>query len=148
MRVDPFDPNVESDKPGTEQSEPGKSGVLGSKASRRSALGLLLGAPLLGACAGVQQSISQFSVPNPFSSSQPAPGPGGPQQPSTSIGNGQVKVALILPLSAGGGRGRGDHSRAAVCVLGPGGRASGPRPWHFGDRVLDRFERGLARRLS
>src|ERR1700742_306415 len=84
MRVDPFDPNVESDKSGTEQSEPGKSGILGSTASRRSALGLLLGAPLLGACAGVQQSISQFSVPNPFSSSQPAPGPGGgPQQPST-----------------------------------------------------------------
>ena len=65
----------------------------------------MLGAPLLGACAGVQQSISQFSVPNPFSSSQPAPGPGGPQQPSTSIGNGQVKVALILPLSAGGNAG-------------------------------------------
>jgi len=106
MRVDPFGPNVESDKSGTEQSEPGKSGILGSKASRRSALGLLLGAPLLGACAGVQQSISQFSVPNPFSSSQPATGPaGGPQQPSTSIGNGQVKVALILPLSAGGNAG-------------------------------------------
>ena len=105
MRVDPFDPNVESDKSGTEQSEPGKSGILGSKASRRSALGLLLGAPLLGACAGVQQSISQFSVPNPFSSSQPAPGPGGTPQQSVSIGNGQVKVALILPLSAGGNAG-------------------------------------------
>ncbi|HET7888822.1 MAG TPA: penicillin-binding protein activator [Bradyrhizobium sp.] len=65
----------------------------------------MLGAPLLGACAGVQQSISQFSVPNPFSSSQPAPAAGGPQQPSTSIGNGQVKVALILPLSAGGNAG-------------------------------------------
>lgn len=105
MRVDPFDPNVESDKSGTEQSEPGKSGILGSKASRRSALGLLLGAPLLGACAGVQQSISQFSVPNPFSSSQPAPGPGGTPQQGVSIGNGQVKVALILPLSAGGNAG-------------------------------------------
>src|SRR6201986_2295839 len=106
MRVDPFDPDVQPDKSGTEQAEPGKSGILGSKASRRSALGLMLGAPLLGACAGVQQSISQFSVPNPFSSSTPAPGPGGgPQQPSTSIGNGQVKVALILPLSAGGNAG-------------------------------------------
>jgi ABC-type branched-subunit amino acid transport system substrate-binding protein len=77
--------------------------MLGSPASRRSALSLLLGAPLLGACAGVQQSISQFSVPNPFSSSQPAPAPGaGPQQQPLSVGNGQVKVALILPLSAGG----------------------------------------------
>jgi ABC-type branched-subunit amino acid transport system substrate-binding protein len=106
MRVDPFDPDVQPDQSGTEQSEPGKSGILGSKASRRSALGLMLGAPLLGACAGVQNSISQFSVPNPFSSSQPAAGPaGGPQQPSTAIGNGQVKVALILPLSAGGNAG-------------------------------------------
>jgi ABC-type branched-subunit amino acid transport system substrate-binding protein len=106
MRVDPFDPDVQPDKSGTEQSEPGKSGILGSKATRRSALGLMLGAPLLGACAGVQNSISQFSVPSPFSSSQPAAGSaGGPQQPSTAIGNGQVKVALILPLSAGGNAG-------------------------------------------
>ncbi|MFZ1966446.1 MAG: penicillin-binding protein activator [Bradyrhizobium sp.] len=92
---------------GTDQSGAGKSGILGSKASRRSALGLILGAPLLGACAGVQQSISQFSVPNPFSSSSPAPtaGPVGPQQQSVAIGTGNVKVALILPLSAGGNAG-------------------------------------------
>jgi ABC-type branched-subunit amino acid transport system substrate-binding protein len=97
MKVDPFDPNVQPDKSGAEQSGTGKSGILDSPASRRSALGLILGAPLLGACAGVQQSISQFSVP--------APGPGGPQQQSVSLGNGQVKVALILPLSAGGNAG-------------------------------------------
>ena len=47
-------------------------------ATRRTAVGLILGAPLLGACAGVQQSLSQFS--NPFSSSQPDAGPAGPQQ--------------------------------------------------------------------
>jgi ABC-type branched-subunit amino acid transport system substrate-binding protein len=60
---------------------------------------------LLGACAGAQQSISQFSIPNPFSSSQPAPGPAGAPQQPTSVGTGQVKVALILPLSAAGNAG-------------------------------------------
>src|SRR5580693_3755556 len=106
MRVGPLDPNVQPDKSGVEQSGTGRSGILDSKASRRSALGLILGAPLLGACAGVQQSISQFSVPNPFNSSSPPPaGPSGPQQQSVAIGNGNVKVALILPLSAGGNAG-------------------------------------------
>src|SRR5580692_4388924 len=101
MRVGAFDPNIQSDESGA-----GKSGILVSPASRRSALGLILGAPLLGACANVQQSISQFSVPNPFSSSsQPAPAPGGAPVQPTAIGNGQVKVALILPLSAGGNAG-------------------------------------------
>ena len=42
-----------------------------SGATRRSAIGLILGAPLLGACAGVQNSFS-----NPFGSSEP--GPSGP----------------------------------------------------------------------
>jgi ABC-type branched-subunit amino acid transport system substrate-binding protein len=70
-----------------------------SGATRRTAVGLLLGAPLLGACAGVQQSLSSFS--NPFSSSQP-PGPAGPQQQPLAVGTGQVKVGLILPLSAAG----------------------------------------------
>src|ERR1700736_3928869 len=70
-------------------------------ATRRTALGLILGAPLLGACAGVQQSLSQFS--NPFSSSQP--GPSGPPQQPLVAGTGQVKVGLILPLSAAGNAG-------------------------------------------
>jgi ABC-type branched-subunit amino acid transport system substrate-binding protein len=63
---------------------------------------LILGAPLLGACAGVQQSLSQFS--SPFSSAQPgpAPGPAGPPQQPEAVGNGQVKVGLLLPLSASG----------------------------------------------
>jgi ABC-type branched-subunit amino acid transport system substrate-binding protein len=78
------------------------SGAQPAGATRRSAVGLILGAPLLGACAGVQQSLSQFS--NPFSSSQPGPvpGPAGPAQQPEAVGNGQVKVGLLLPLSASG----------------------------------------------
>jgi ABC-type branched-subunit amino acid transport system substrate-binding protein len=61
--------------------------------TRRTALGLILGAPLLCACSGVQQSLSQFS----FNSQ-----PGGPPQQPQVAGNGQIKVGLILPLSASG----------------------------------------------
>src|SRR5712672_3862018 len=68
------------------------------EATRRTAVGLILGAPLLGACSSVQQSLSSFS--NPFSSE-----PAGPQQPPLAVGNGQVKVGLILPLSAAGNAG-------------------------------------------
>src|SRR6202165_3771162 len=71
-----------------------------SGSTRRTALGLILGAPLLGACAGVQQSLSSFS--NPFSSQ---PGPAGPAQQPLVAGTGQVKVGLILPLSAAGNAG-------------------------------------------
>jgi ABC-type branched-subunit amino acid transport system substrate-binding protein len=84
--VGPFKPKPES------------SGPLVSGATRRTTIGLVLGAPLLGACAGVQQSLSQFS--NPFAS-QP-PGPAGPAQQPIVAGNGQVKVGLLLPLSASG----------------------------------------------
>ena len=41
-----------------------------SGATRRSAVGLILGAPLLAACAGVQQSLNSFS-----GSPQPEAGP-------------------------------------------------------------------------
>src|SRR5580700_2025448 len=74
-----------------------------SGATRRTAVGLILGAPLLGACASVQQSLSSFS--NPFSSSQPEAGPAGPTQQPLAVGTGQVKVGLILPLSAAGNAG-------------------------------------------
>jgi ABC-type branched-subunit amino acid transport system substrate-binding protein len=84
--VAPFDP-----KAPVPESQP-------SGATRRTAIGLILGAPLLGACAGVQQSLSQFS--NPFSSQ--AQGPSGPPQQPLVAGNGQVKVGLVLPLSASG----------------------------------------------
>jgi len=78
-----------------------KSEFTGSQlsATRRTALGLLLGAPLLSACSSVQQSLSQFSSPE-----QPT-APAGPAQQPTSIGNGGVKVGLILPLSASGNAG-------------------------------------------
>ena len=65
--------------------------------NRRSALGLILGAPLLGACAGMQSSFS-----NPFNSQA---GPSGPPEQPVAVGTGQVKVGLILPLSAGGNAG-------------------------------------------
>src|SRR5262245_59425406 len=79
------------------------SGPSSSGTTRRTALGLLLGTPLLSACSSVQQSLSQFS--SPFgSSSQPA-APAGPQQQATTAGTGGVKVGLILPLSASGNAG-------------------------------------------
>jgi hypothetical protein len=65
--------------------------------TRRTAIGLLLGAPLLSACAGAQQSLSQFG-------NSPA-APAGPAQQPAVAGNGQVKVGLILPLSASGNAG-------------------------------------------
>jgi ABC-type branched-subunit amino acid transport system substrate-binding protein len=90
-------------KPESADSEPAGSKTVDAKpsgATRRTAVGLILGAPLLGACAGVQQSLSQFS------SSQPAaPGPAGPPQQPLAVGNGQVKVGLVLPLSAAGNAG-------------------------------------------
>jgi ABC-type branched-subunit amino acid transport system substrate-binding protein len=75
---------------------------LSSGATRRTAVGLILGAPLLGACANVQQSLGSFS--NPFSSG-PEAGPAGPAQAPLTAGTGQVKVGLILPLSAAGNAG-------------------------------------------
>jgi ABC-type branched-subunit amino acid transport system substrate-binding protein len=65
---------------------------------------LILGAPLLGACSGVQQSLSSFSSPS-GSQPGPAPGPAGPPQQPLAVGNGQVKVGLLLPLSAAGNAG-------------------------------------------
>src|SRR5436305_15271490 len=67
--------------------------------TRRTAVGLILGAPLLGACSGVQQSLSSFTTP--FGSSEPPV----PQQQPLAVGTGQVKVCLILPLSAAGNAG-------------------------------------------
>ena len=87
---------------GPNQPKPEPPGPRHFNATRRSALGLLLGAPLLSACAGVQQSLSQFS--NPFSGSDQA-APAGPAQQPVAVGNGQVKVGLILPLSASGNAG-------------------------------------------
>jgi ABC-type branched-subunit amino acid transport system substrate-binding protein len=84
---------------GPPKPKPESSGPPASGATRRTAIGLVLGAPLLGACAGVQQTLGQFS--NPFASQPPA-GPSGPAQQPIVAGNGQVKVGLLLPLSASG----------------------------------------------
>jgi ABC-type branched-subunit amino acid transport system substrate-binding protein len=66
-------------------------------ATRRTAIGLLLGTPLLTACAG--------QLSSPFNAQGEAPVPAGPQQQPLAVGNGQVKVGLILPLSAAGNAG-------------------------------------------
>jgi hypothetical protein len=76
------------------------TGRKSSGTSRRTAVGLILGAPLLSACSSVQQSLSSFS--SPFNSQA---GPSGPPQQPLVAGNGQVKVGLILPLSASGNAG-------------------------------------------
>src|SRR6202011_6214156 len=75
---------------------PAKSRPSGT--SRRTAVGLILGAPLLGACAGVQQSLGSFS--NPFNAQA-----AGPAAQPVAVGTGQVKIGLILPLSASGNAG-------------------------------------------
>ena len=78
-------------KPGSDTTALQTSG-----ATRRTAIGLLLGAPLLSAC-----TVGQFS--NSFGNSEAAPA-GPPQQPATA-GTGHVKVGLILPMSASGNAG-------------------------------------------
>jgi Periplasmic binding protein len=106
----PFDPKSRSDESRSDESqsdefwisESSESRAMGCQSTRRTALGLILGAPMLGACSGVQQSLNQFSSPP---SSQPAPGPAGPAQQSVAVGSGQVKVGIVLPLSASGNAG-------------------------------------------
>jgi ABC-type branched-subunit amino acid transport system substrate-binding protein len=96
MRVGPFKLNPDS------SGLPG--GLPGLRTTRRTALGLVFGAPFLSACASVQQSFSQFS--NSFGSGgSQAPVAAGPAQQPMVAGNGQVKVGLILPLSAQGNAG-------------------------------------------
>jgi ABC-type branched-subunit amino acid transport system substrate-binding protein len=70
------------------------SGSQPSGATRRTALGLILGAPLLGACAGGAGSLFNSQA-----------GPSGPAEQPAAVGTGQVKVGLILPLSASGNAG-------------------------------------------
>jgi ABC-type branched-subunit amino acid transport system substrate-binding protein len=72
---------------------------LRSRPTRRAAVGLIVGAPLLGACAGVQQTFT-----NAFGTSQSTAPAGSAQQP-LAVGTGQVKVGLLLPLSGTGNAG-------------------------------------------
>ena len=67
-----------------------------SAATRRTAVGLILGAPLVAGCAGMQSPFSSLSIPGIGGEAPPA----GPQQQPTAVGTGSVRVALILPLSA------------------------------------------------
>ena len=78
-------------KPGS--PDPRLSGL-----TRRTAVGLILGAPLLGACSGGADLQPVRLRPQPE-------GPAGPQQQPLAVGTGQVKVGLILPLSAAGNAG-------------------------------------------
>ena len=65
-----------------------------SGATRRTAIGLILGSPLLGACAGGAGSLFNSQA-----------GPSGPAEQPAAVGTGHVKVGLILPLSASGNAG-------------------------------------------
>jgi ABC-type branched-subunit amino acid transport system substrate-binding protein len=82
----------------TAPTDPSKMNPL---TTRRSAMGLILGAPLLAGCAG----MSGLS-----GTDQPPPGPSGPQQEAIAVGKGQVKVGLILPLSGAGNAGTAGNS--------------------------------------
>jgi ABC-type branched-subunit amino acid transport system substrate-binding protein len=68
--------------------------------TRRNAVGLILGAPLIAGCAGTQSPFS-----GGLFSSEQAPGPAGPQQQPSALGTGQIKVGLVLPLSGSGNAG-------------------------------------------
>ncbi|MBV8573534.1 MAG: penicillin-binding protein activator, partial [Acetobacteraceae bacterium] len=70
----------------------------GVRTTRRTALGFVLGTPLLSACSGVQQSLNQFGASQALV-------PAGPAQQPVVAGNGQGKVGLILPMSATGNAG-------------------------------------------
>ena len=82
----------------TVPTHPLKSSLL---TTRRSAVGLILGAPLLAGCAGMSGLTGN---------DQPPPGPSGPQQEAIAVGKGQVKVGLILPLSGAGNAGIAGNS--------------------------------------
>jgi ABC-type branched-subunit amino acid transport system substrate-binding protein len=75
---------------------PPRSPIAETAPTRRTAVGLVLSAPLLAGCAGLSNSLSSTEQP---------PGPSGPPQQAQAVGNGQVKVGLILPLSGAGNAG-------------------------------------------
>jgi len=78
------------------------SSFVRSGSTRRTAVGLILGAPLMAGCAGFQSNLPNFGG---IFSSESAPGPAGPPQQPTAVGSGQVRVGLILPLSGAGNAG-------------------------------------------
>lgn len=78
------------------------SSFVHSGSTRRTAVGLLLGTPLLAGCAGFQSNLPNIGG---IFGSEPTPGPAGPPQQPTAVGSGQVRVGLILPLSGAGNSG-------------------------------------------
>ena len=70
-----------------------------SAATRRTAIGLILGAPLVAGCAGLQSTFSQITSNFP---GQGGSQPSGPQQQPIAVGTGSVRVGVLLPLSAQG----------------------------------------------
>lgn len=88
---------------GKVMAKPLKLDPFEDRPSRRTVGWLLLGAPLLSACAS-----SGFS-PDIFSSN-PSGAPAGPPQQPTAVGTGQVKVGVVLPLSAQGNAGAAAQS--------------------------------------
>lgn len=97
--IAPFGRSVEDDK--------------GHSHTRRSALGLILGAPLLAGCAGLPSGAGFGTA----STTEQPPGPGAPTQESVAVGAGQVKVGLILPLSAAGNAGVAGNSMKNAAEL-------------------------------
>jgi ABC-type branched-subunit amino acid transport system substrate-binding protein len=73
----------------------------GGGTSRRNALGLILGAPLVASCASLPSSFSG----GPSAPLEQPPVPAGPPQQPSAVGTGGVKVGLVLPLSASGNAG-------------------------------------------
>ncbi len=69
-------------------------------ATRRAAVGLVLGAPLIAGCSGLSSSFSSLGL-----GSEQTPAPSDPPQQPVAVGSGQVKVGLLLPLSASGNGG-------------------------------------------
>lgn len=85
------------------------------RAGLRAGAGLLLGAPLLAACSGIQQTLSNNYSTGPAAeapAAAPAPGP-----QSQAIGTGGVKVGLILPQSASGNAGLAAQSMKNAAEL-------------------------------
>ncbi|WP_423960052.1 penicillin-binding protein activator [Bradyrhizobium sp.] len=109
---------IDRSKVGSRSLGPDPSDPKSSGATRRAAIGLVLGAPLLTACSNVQQGLSGFS--SPFGSNAAAPAPAGPAQQPVVAGNGQVKVGLLLPLSAAGNAGVAAQSMKSAAEMALG----------------------------
>lgn len=103
------DPERTDERDAMAHSEPPKRSV---GTTRRNAVGLILGAPLVAGCAGTQSPFS-----GGLFSGEQAPGPSGPQQQPSALGTGQIKVGLVLPLSGSGNAGTAAQSMRNAAEL-------------------------------